>query len=87
MSRTDRKRKIIVYTATSADGFIARPDGSVDWLRVPNGDPCPWSPDPQTLEGTEAFSNLRLDTLARTPRIFYPARRNVRPELQVATHS
>jgi dihydrofolate reductase len=29
------KRKIIVYIATSADGFIARPDGSVDWLDDP----------------------------------------------------
>jgi dihydrofolate reductase len=25
-------RKIIVHIATSADGYIARPDGSVDWL-------------------------------------------------------
>ncbi len=31
-----RKRKIIVYIATSADGFIARPDGSVDWLDRPH---------------------------------------------------
>src|SRR6266480_6550639 len=30
-----RKRKIIVYIATSADGFIARTDGSVDWLDRP----------------------------------------------------
>jgi dihydrofolate reductase len=30
-----RKRKIIVYIATSADGFIARPDGSIDWLDRP----------------------------------------------------
>src|SRR6202040_2972001 len=30
-----RKRKIIVYIATSADGFIARSDGSVDWLDDP----------------------------------------------------
>ena len=30
-----RKRKIIVYIATSADGFIARFDGSVDWLDRP----------------------------------------------------
>jgi dihydrofolate reductase len=30
-----RKPKIIVYIATSADGFIARPDGSVDWLDRP----------------------------------------------------
>ena len=28
-------RKIIVYIATSADGFIARPDGNVDWLNRP----------------------------------------------------
>jgi len=29
------KRKIIVYIATSADGFIARRDGSFDWLERP----------------------------------------------------
>jgi dihydrofolate reductase len=28
-------RRIIVYIATSADGFIARKDGSVDWLDRP----------------------------------------------------
>ena len=28
-------RKIIVECAVSADGFIARPDGSVDWLERP----------------------------------------------------
>ncbi|MDP9178171.1 MAG: dihydrofolate reductase family protein [Gemmatimonadota bacterium] len=28
-------RKIIAYLATSADGFIARPDGGVDWLDRP----------------------------------------------------
>jgi dihydrofolate reductase len=26
------RRKIIVYIATSADGYIARPDGGVEWL-------------------------------------------------------
>src|SRR6266852_7611293 len=26
------RRKIIVYIATSADGYIARPDGNVEWL-------------------------------------------------------
>jgi dihydrofolate reductase len=31
-----RKRKIICYIATSADGFIARADGSVDWLDRPS---------------------------------------------------
>jgi len=30
-----RKRKFIVYVAVSADGFIARGDGSVDWLNRP----------------------------------------------------
>ena len=30
------KRKIIVYIAVSADGFIARLDGSVDWLDDPS---------------------------------------------------
>jgi dihydrofolate reductase len=30
------KRKIIVYIATSADGFIARPDGGIDWLNRPS---------------------------------------------------
>ncbi len=30
------QRKIIVYIATSADGYIARPDGDVEWLnRLP----------------------------------------------------
>jgi dihydrofolate reductase len=27
-----QQRKIIVHIATSADGYIARPDGSLDWL-------------------------------------------------------
>jgi dihydrofolate reductase len=32
-----RPRKIIVYIATSADGYIARPDGDVEWLnRLPH---------------------------------------------------
>jgi len=34
-SRAVRERKIIVHIAVSADGFIARPDGSVDWLDRP----------------------------------------------------
>lgn len=29
-------RKIIAYLATSLDGFIARPDGAVDWLERPS---------------------------------------------------
>ena len=30
-----RQRKIIVYIASSADGYIARADGTVDWLNRP----------------------------------------------------
>ena len=30
-----KSRKIIVYIATGADGYIARKDGSVDWLDRP----------------------------------------------------
>jgi len=30
-----KKRKIIVYIATSADGYIARSDGGVEWLDRP----------------------------------------------------
>ena len=26
------RRKIIVYIATSADGYIARPDRNIEWL-------------------------------------------------------
>jgi D-3-phosphoglycerate dehydrogenase len=39
------------------------------------------------FERTEPFGNLRLDTLARTPRISYPARWNVSPEFQIATNN
>jgi dihydrofolate reductase len=31
-----RERKIIVYITASADGFIARSDGFVDWLDRPH---------------------------------------------------
>ena len=31
-----KRRRIIVYVATSADGFIARKDGRVDWLDRPH---------------------------------------------------
>ena len=33
--KKEPKRKIITYIATSADGYIARPDGNVDWLNRP----------------------------------------------------
>jgi dihydrofolate reductase len=41
-----RKRKFIVYVATSADGFIARKNGSVDWLD---------RPQPKDNYGMDAF--------------------------------
>jgi riboflavin biosynthesis pyrimidine reductase len=28
----EKQRKIIVHIATSADGYIARPDGDLEWL-------------------------------------------------------
>jgi dihydrofolate reductase len=31
-----RKRSIVVYVAVSADGYIARPDGGVEWLDRPS---------------------------------------------------
>src|SRR5262245_55714227 len=31
-SEMTQKRKIIVHIATSTDGYIARPDGNLDWL-------------------------------------------------------
>jgi dihydrofolate reductase len=31
-----KRRKVIVYIATSVDGYIARPDGDVDWLSRPS---------------------------------------------------
>ena len=32
---TTPSRKVICYIATSADGYIARPDGNIDWLTNP----------------------------------------------------
>lgn len=46
-------RKIIAYLATSADGFIARPDGDVSWLE---------RPDPADGYGMPAFLQS-IDTL------------------------
>jgi dihydrofolate reductase len=31
----EKRRKVVVYLATSADGYIARADGSVEWLDRP----------------------------------------------------
>jgi dihydrofolate reductase len=46
-------RRIIVYVATSADGYIAKPDGDVDWLNR----------RPRTVDyGMKAFYS-RIDTI------------------------
>ena len=43
-----KARKIIVYIATSADGYIARPDGNLDWLTS--------RPAPKGFYGMPAFA-------------------------------
>src|SRR3977135_2721845 len=42
-----QKRKVIVHIATSADGYIARPDGNLDWLTS--------RPAPKGFYGMPAF--------------------------------
>lgn len=46
-------RKIIVHIATSADGYIARPDGDIEWLTS--------RPAPKGFYGIEAFMKT-IDT-------------------------
>src|SRR5262244_807732 len=43
-----QKRKIIAHIATSADGYIARPDGNLDWLTS--------RPAPKGFYGLPAFA-------------------------------
>jgi len=47
-------RKIIVHLATSADGYIARPDGDLDWLTS--------RPKPKDFYGVSAFMKS-IDTM------------------------
>lgn len=42
-----KRRKVIVHIATSADGYIARPDGDLEWLTS--------RPAPRGFYGMEAF--------------------------------
>src|SRR3954467_8213418 len=51
---TPKQRKVIVRIATSADGYIARPDGDLDWLTS--------RPKPKGFYGIEAFTKS-IDTL------------------------
>jgi dihydrofolate reductase len=57
-----KSRRIIVYIATSADGFIARPDGSVDWLDRPH---------PKDHYGMPAFFKS-IDTILWGRKTFMP---------------
>lgn len=47
------RRKVIVHIATSADGYIARPDGDIEWLTS--------RPAPKGFYGMEAFTRT-VDT-------------------------
>jgi dihydrofolate reductase len=48
------RRKVIVHIATSADGYIARPDGDIEWLTS--------RPAPEGFYGMEAFMRS-IDTM------------------------
>ena len=48
-----KRRKIIVHIATSADGYIARPDGDIEWLTS--------RPAPKGFYGIDAFMRT-IDT-------------------------
>ena len=49
-----KRRKVIVHIATSADGYIARPDGDLDWLTS--------RPAPKGFYGMNAFMKS-IDTM------------------------
>jgi dihydrofolate reductase len=49
-----QRRKVIVHIATSADGYIARPDGDLDWLTS--------RPKPKGFYGIAAFMKS-IDTM------------------------
>ena len=49
-----KQRKVIVHIATSADGYIARPDGDLEWLTS--------RPAPKGFYGMNAFTKT-IDTM------------------------
>lgn len=53
-ARSTSRREIVVRIAASADGYIARPDGDLDWLTS--------RPAPKGFYGINAFMNS-IDTL------------------------
>jgi dihydrofolate reductase len=52
--KTSARRKIIVHIAASADGYIARPDGDIEWLTS--------RPAPEGFYGMNAFMKS-VDTM------------------------
>ena len=61
------RRKVIVHIATSADGYIARPDGDLDWLTS--------RPAPKGFYGMNAFMRT-IDTML-LGRVTYEASRRL----------
>jgi hypothetical protein len=54
-----KRRNVIVHIATSADGYIARPDGDLEWLTS--------RPAPKGFYGMNAFMRS-IDTTLLGPR-------------------
>jgi dihydrofolate reductase len=52
--KTEPRRKVIVHIAASADGYIARPDGDIEWLTS--------RPAPEGFYGMNAFMKS-IDTI------------------------
>jgi dihydrofolate reductase len=60
------RRKIIVHIGTSADGYIARPDGDLDWLTS--------RPKPKDFYGVSAFMRS-IDTMIMGRKTYEVGRR------------
>src|SRR2546423_12997663 len=61
-----KRRNVIVHIATSADGYIARPDGDLDWLTS--------RPKPKGFYGIGAFMKS-VDTMLLGRKTYEAGRR------------
>jgi dihydrofolate reductase len=52
MPTTDTESRITIHMATSLDGFVARRDGSVDWLETSDEFPDGVTMDPEFIEAS-----------------------------------